>query len=142
MSFSTVPVLILGEKKSSGSRLEGADEVKKKAIDAVKGGSSAGSNVGKFYYHVRGLIEMQSIPSLAGKFSIIGDCSDDADPVQSPAVRGLQNLYKENHPQGVVYVMYHKPGMGKTTSGETLLKNFFSFPSSGDEIKGLTITGD
>jgi hypothetical protein len=38
--------------------------------------------------------------------------------------------------------MYHKPGMGKTTSGEALLKNVFSFSSSGDEIKGLMITGD
>lgn len=47
--------------------LEGADEVKK-AIDAVKGGSSSGSNVGKFYYHVRDLIEKRSIPSLAGRF--------------------------------------------------------------------------
>lgn len=118
--------------------LEAADEVKK-AIDAVKGVSV--SNVGKFYYHVRDLIEKRSIPNLSGRFKTSSD-SDDADPVQSPAVRGLQNLYKENHPHGVVYVMYDKPGMGKTTSGEALLKNFFRFPSSGDEIKGLMITGD
>ena len=107
--------------------LETTDEVKNAIHQCAKGVHTSNTDVGRVYRRVRDLIEKQSIPNLSGTFQISNCDDDDADPVESPAVRGLLNLYKDFHPSGVVYVMYDKAGMGKTTAGKALLRNFYKF---------------
>lgn len=44
----------------------------------------------------------------------------------------------DNHPSGgVVYVMYDKAGMSHGESRQALEKNFYRFPSLGNEIRDL-----
>jgi hypothetical protein len=97
--------------------------------------------VAKVYDTVRQKSSDRSILGMTEKFSAKKD-SNDRDPVVSPAIPALTKLYKGNACASVVYVMYDKPGMGKTTAGAALLKGFYSFPSSGKSEGAFLITGD
>jgi hypothetical protein len=62
------------------------------------------------------------------------------DPVESPIVRALSNLYAECS-YVVIYVMYAPAGQGKTFGARTFLKNFYEFDEN-EYLKGLMIGGD
>ena len=107
--------------------------------------SPAASSVGKAFYHVITLAEKRTVLGDAakydGKVSKTGDCKNP-DPVESPAVVALRNLYQNMCASGVVYVMYDKAGMGKTAAGIALLKSFFVLEKAKQNVKGIMITGD
>ena len=70
--------------------------------------------------------------------------TNQAEPVQSPIVDGLINLYSESYPapQGVVYVMYAPAGQGKTFGARSVLEHFYAFQGEGDKcVKGFMLTG-
>jgi hypothetical protein len=63
----------------------------------------------------------------------------DPDPVLSPIVNALFNLYSQPVFAGVIYVMYAPSGQGKTFGARALLERFYAFPGEGKEehVKGF-----
>ena len=88
-------------------------------------------DVGKVYSRIKNLMEERKFLCDADRFGM--DFNRCTNPVLSPALQYLINLYGEGHNSGVIYVLYDKPGQGKTVAGRALLQNFYAFPSDGKE---------
>jgi hypothetical protein len=65
----------------------------KKRINATKSGEA--SDVGTVYHCVKDLVLKRSIPAMPERSKLTVSDPNTADPVESPAVCGLQNLYKD-----------------------------------------------
>ena len=100
-------------------------------------------DAGKVYSRIKNLMEERKVLCDADRFGM--DFNRCTNPVLSPALQYLINLYGEGHNSGVIYVLYDKPGQGKTVAGRALLQNFYAFPSDGKEqdsfLKGFMVTG-
>jgi hypothetical protein len=142
MVLETIGTVIAGVRQLSLG-LEASREVRK----AIESASSTNSKVDKvdsvanIYDTVKQKSNDRSVLGMTERFTSRQD-ETDKYPVLSPPVTALMDLYGSNALSSVVYVMYDKPGMGKTTAGIALLKSFYSFPTSGKELKGLMITGE
>ena len=63
-------------------------------------------------------------------------------PARSQAVEALLNLFGEDIDGATVYVLYDKPGTGKSSAGMAVLKHFNTFPMTKEKIKGLMFSTD
>jgi hypothetical protein len=103
------------------------------------------ASLGNVYKKVRELMDQRAILCDSDGFAMRqrGE-TDQTEPVQSPIVDGLINLYSQSHPapQGVIYVMYAPAGQGKTFGARSVLEHFYAFPGEGDKcVKGFMLTG-
>ena len=78
---------------------------------------------GQLYDTVKSLIDNISVLDKGSIFEIKKD--DHAEPIASPIVQALTNLYAEKF--GIVYVMYAPPGQGKSFGAPRFPQSFLSF---------------
>jgi len=123
----------------------GASNVSEIAKSAYEKLVTQDKDVGRVYNRIKGLILERQVLCDADSFDI--GVNKRTDPVLSPALQYLINLYGEGHNSGVIYVLHDKPGQGKTVAGRALLQNFYAFPTDGQEqeqdefVKGFMVTG-
>jgi hypothetical protein len=103
------------------------------------------ASLGNVHKKVKELMDQRAILCESDGFAMQqrGE-SDQTEPVKSPIVDGLINLYSQSHPapQGVIYVMYAPAGQGKTFGARSVLEHFYDFPGEGDtRLKGFMLTG-
>jgi hypothetical protein len=82
----------------------------------------------------------RTVLSRADSFKGKGE-ANECEPLQSPIVDALPNLYAAQ--VGVIYVMYAPAGQGKTFGAQAFLKHFCSLGEEGEgkNIQGFMITG-
>ena len=122
----------------------GASNVSEIARNSYESLVTQDNDVGTVYHRIKELMEERKVLCDADSFDI--GVNRRTDPVVSPDLQYLINLYGEGHNSGVIYVLYDKPGQGKTVAGRALLQNFYAFPSDdGQEednfVKGFMVTG-
>jgi hypothetical protein len=79
---------------------------------------------GQIYRKVLTLMEERAIVDDANTFKLKKTLTDQLlEPVRSPIIEALCDLYR--HSRGVVYVMYAKPGQGKTFGAKAFLSQFY-----------------
>jgi hypothetical protein len=102
-------------------------------------------NLGKVYKKVKELMARRAVLCDADSFEMKqNEESEQPDPVQSPIIDALVNLYSQPAPRGVIYVMYAPAGQGKTFGARSLLRYFYEFPGEGQQnenVMGLMLTG-
>lgn len=103
------------------------------------------ASLGNVYKKVKELMDQRTILCESDGFAMKqgGEC-DQTEPVLSPIVDGIINLYSQSQPapQGVIYVMYAPAGQGKTFGARSVLEHFYAFPGEGDNrVKGFMLTG-
>ena len=118
--------------------------------------NNASPGLGDVYDNVRDLMEKRTVISQTTRWVVQNDRSDDREPVVSPIVAAIIDLYAHEPPAagGVVYVLYAPPGQGKTFGARAILEFFHGFESAGcsdqeaDEsvpdgkhLKGFMLTG-
>lgn len=92
---------------------------------------------GRLYDKSKALMSKREVLDRADSFKAKGE-ADEREPVQSPIVDALCNLYAAQ--VGVIYVMYAPAGQGKTFGAQAFLKHFCSL-GEGKNIQGFMITG-
>lgn len=95
-------------------------------------------DVGTVYDKVKDLMDNRRVLCDADSFRIVSNTS--IDPVMSPALQYLIDLYSQGENTGVIYVLYDKAGQGKTEAGRALLHNFYEFGKD-EHVKGFMVTG-
>ena len=91
---------------------------------------------GRLHDKVRDLMGKRSVLDEASSFEMKED--DKGEPVQSPIVDALCNLYAAD--VGVIYVMYAPPGQGKTFGAQAFLKYFCQFDEE-ESVQGFMVSG-
>ena len=103
------------------------------------------ASLGKVYNKVKELLDQRAIlcDFNAFEMNLAVASSEQPDPVQSPIIDALINLYSQAVLQGVIYVMYAPAGQGKTFGARSLLRNFYAFQGGEVEqnVKALMLTG-
>jgi hypothetical protein len=102
------------------------------------------ASLGNVYKKVRELMDRRAILCDSDGFVRPRGETDQTEPVRSPIVDGIINLYSQSDPapQGVIYVMYAPAGQGKTFGARSILENFYAFQGEGDKcVKGFMLTG-
>jgi hypothetical protein len=129
----------------------GADVVTRQGLNALSSG------LGDVYDKVGDLMNRRAVlPQASSSWPTVDDTTcDDRDPVMSPFVDAVLDMYDENPPAagGVVYVLHAKAGQGKTFGARALLDSFYSFESESDQggntcndseaknLRGFMLTG-
>lgn len=104
------------------------------------------ASLGNVYKKVKELLDQRAILCDFGAFemTLATVASEQPEPVKSPIIDALINLYSQAAPQGVIYVMYAPAGQGKTFGARSLLRYFYEFQGGEVEqqnVKGLMLTG-
>jgi hypothetical protein len=96
---------------------------------------------GKIYQKVLRLAEERCIVDDANRFELKTTTTGQLiEPVRSPIIHALCNLYR--HSRGVVYVMYAKPGQGKTFGAKAFLSHFYRLYDISTEENDVVSVGD
>lgn len=132
-----MPVLEVTAAVLKGFRLiSGGPAVVELTKDTID--DSFPSEYGRVYNYTRELMDKRSVLDPALKFKTQKGTEVESEPVLSPIVEALCNLYNANF--GVIYVMYAPPGQGKTFGGQAFLKHWYQF-DEGENVRGFMVTG-
>ena len=92
-----LPVQLLGEASD-------VSEIAKSAYEKLV---IQDRDAGRVYNHIKELMEKRKVLCDVDSFDIE---VKRTDPVMSPSLQSLINLYGEGHNSGVIYVLYDRPG--------------------------------
>jgi hypothetical protein len=98
--------------------VDGLSNLAEKSQDATV----SRTDVGRVYDTVRDFKVQRAILGSAQAFTTE---TRDIEPVESPVLNALRDLYVGRKNAGKVYVLYDKAGKGKTTACEALLRNYY-----------------
>lgn len=88
----------------------------------------------RVYDHVRNLMKERSVLDEANNFELKRDADGGlVDPVRSPIIEGLCNLYTSS--RGIIYVMFAPAGQGKTFGAKAFLNHFYRFKQEKGELR-------